>query len=72
MKIEEALEGLKLAVQQIEGSNTVKDSIDLLKLMSKRQQEIYENDLDINTLAICNTEMLSVVVDVLEELSKNE
>lgn len=70
MTIEEHLEAMKLVVQQIADSNTVKDSIALLKLMSKRQQEIYENDLDIKTLVVCNTEMLSVVADVLEKLSK--
>lgn len=70
MTIEEHLEAMKLVVQQMEGSNTIKDSITLLKLMSKRQQEVHENDRDIKTLVVCNTEMLSVVADVLEKLSK--
>lgn len=70
MEIEEQLEVIKLIDQQNDGLNTVKDSIKLLKIMSKRQQEIYENNPDIKTLALCNTEMLSVVVDVLEKLSK--
>lgn len=72
MEIEEQLEAIKLIDQQAAGLNTVKDTVTLLKLMSKRQQEIYENNLDIKTLALCNTEMLSVVADVLEKLSKNE
>lgn len=70
MKTEEALKMIKLLNQQIAGSNTVKDSITLLKLMSKLQQESYENSLNIKTLAIYSAEMLAVVVDVLEELSK--
>lgn len=72
MEKEEIIEAIKLVAQQMEGSNTIKDSIALLKLMSKRQQELYEDDFDINTLAVCNTEMLSIVVDVLEKLLKNE
>lgn len=66
----EKLEAIKLIDQQNDGLNTVKDSITLLKLMSKQQQELYKNNPDIKTLVLCNTEMLSVVVDVLEKLSK--
>lgn len=72
MEVEEQLEAIKLIDQQAAGLNTVKDTVSLLKLMNKQQQEIYENNPDVKTLALCNTEMLSVVVDALEKLSKNE
>ena len=64
------LEEIRLTDHQNDGLNTVKDSIKLLKLMSQQQQELYENNTDIKTLVLCNTEILSVVVDVLEKLSK--
>lgn len=38
----EKLEAIKLIDQQNDGLNTVKDSITLLKLMSKQQQELYK------------------------------
>lgn len=66
----EKLEAIRLIDQQNDGLNTVKDTVSLLKLMNKQQQELYENNPDIKTLVLCNTEMLSVVVDVLEKLSK--
>ena len=72
MEVEEQLEAIKLIDQQAAGLNKVKDTVSLLKLMNKQQQEIYENNPDVKTLVLCNTEMLSVVVDALEKLSKNE
>lgn len=62
----------QLLAQQVVGKNTVKDSIDLLKLMNIQKQEAYIDDHDIEALALSNSAMLAVVVDVLGKLSKNE
>lgn len=62
----------QLLAQQVLGENTVKDSIDLLKLLRKRMLEEYKDDHDIEALVLSNSAMLTVVVDILEELSKNE
>lgn len=72
MTIEEQIKVSQLLAQQVVGENTVKDSIDLLKLLRKRKLEVYADDHDIETLALCNSVMLAVVVDILEKLLKNE
>ncbi|MCI5862930.1 MAG: hypothetical protein MRZ89_03380 [Lachnospiraceae bacterium] len=72
MTKKEKIKVTQLLAQQITGENTVKDSIDLLKILRKRKTEVYLDDHDIETLVLCNSAMLSVVVDVLEELAKNE
>lgn len=70
MTIEEQIKVSQLLAQQVVGENTVKDSIDLLKLLRKRDLESYMYDYDIEKLALCNAAMLAVVVDILGELSK--
>lgn len=72
MKKEEALEMAKLVIQRIAGDNTVKDNITLLKLIHKQQVEQCKDKLNIEALVVCNTEMLSVITDILEKLLENE
>lgn len=72
MTVEQKIKITQLLAQQVLGENTVKDSIDLLKLLRKRMLEEYKDDHDIEAVVLSNSAMLTVVVDILEELSKNE
>lgn len=72
MTVEQKIKITQLLAQQVTGKNTVKDSIALLKLLSKRGTEAYIDDQDIEALALSNAAMLTVVVDILGKLSKNE
>lgn len=68
MTKEEKIKMTKLLAKQASGENTVKDSIDLLKLLREREMETYIDDQDIETLALCNAAMLGIVADVLGKL----
>lgn len=72
MTIEESLKIVKLLKQHYNGSNTLKDEIDLLKLLRKNQDERSINNYDMDEMVSFNTGILEVVVSVLEELVKNE
>ena len=72
MEIEETLKTIKLLKQHYNGSNTLQDEIDLLKLLRKQQDERSINNYDMDEMVSFNTGILEVVVAALEKLSKNE